>query len=65
MAEYAYETRDYLLSPSQAVRLLTLADMVSKGELTIRGHEEEDEQNALSLIADIGQELALQFGGGE
>lgn len=61
--ETSYEQRDYLLSPAQAVRLLALADMLGKGDLAIRGHEQEDEQGALSLIADIGQELALQFGG--
>jgi len=59
-----HHNREYPLSPDQAVRFLALADAVKNGDLTIRGHEEEDEQAALSLIADIGQELALQFGGG-
>jgi hypothetical protein len=64
MPEAEYERRDYNLSPDQAVRLLALANAIRSGDLTVRGHEEGDEKAAIALLADVGEELALQFGGG-
>jgi hypothetical protein len=52
---------DYRISPSQGVQLLALADMLKRGDLSLRG-EPDDEQAAASLVADVAQEIALQTG---
>jgi hypothetical protein len=43
---------------------MALAVALREGDLCFRGHEEEDEQSATDLIRDVGEEIALQFGGG-
>jgi len=53
---------EYTLSPSQAHQLMALAVLIREGDLAFRGYEQEDEENATSLIADVAQELALQVG---
>lgn len=55
----------YIISPSQGVQFLGLALMLKEGDLSFRGHEQEDEESAANLIADIAQEIALQVGTGD
>ena len=50
----------FTLSPSQGVQLLSLAEMISAGDVDFRGYDLEDEKNARKLIADVAQEIALQ-----
>ena len=55
---------DILISPDQAFRLMALSMMLREGDLSFRGYEKENETQARALIVDIGQEIALQMGGG-
>jgi hypothetical protein len=48
------------ISPSQAVQLMSLAQLLREGDLVIRGDEDEDVEAAYALIADVAQEIALQ-----
>jgi hypothetical protein len=48
------------ISPSQAVQLMSLAQLLREGDLAIRGDEDEDVEAAYALIADVAQEIALQ-----
>lgn len=48
------------ISPSQAVQLMALAQLLQEGYLTIHGYEDEDIGAAYALIADVAQEIALQ-----
>jgi len=48
------------LSPSQAVQLMSLAQLLRDGDLAIRGDEDEDVTAAYALIADVAEEIALQ-----
>lgn len=56
--------RDVLLSPSQATRLMAVCVMLKDGDLAFRGDESEEEDQATSVLKDIGEEIALQLGGG-
>ena len=48
------------ISPSQAVRLMALSEMLRDEDLAIRGDEDEDIEAAYTLLADVAQEIALQ-----
>ena len=48
------------ISPSQAIHLMSLAQLLDEGDLVIRGDEDEDVEAAYALIADVAQEIALQ-----
>lgn len=53
--------RVFELSPSQAVQLMSLAQLLREGDLTIRGEQDEDVDAAYALITDVAQEIALQI----
>jgi len=48
------------ISPSQAMQLMSLQQLLHEGDLVIRGDEDEDVEAAYALIADVAQEIALQ-----
>lgn len=52
----------FILSPDQGLKLLCLASLLKDGDISFRGHEQDDCDNATDIIADIGQEIALQVG---
>lgn len=54
----------YVLSPAQGVQLMALSEMLRDGELAFRGDDSSDETRAYELLIDVGQEIALQIGGG-
>lgn len=53
------EAEQYVLSPSQGVRFMALAQMLREHELLIVG-DRGNVHAAMETIADIAQEIALQ-----
>jgi hypothetical protein len=58
------EQSGYVLSPSQGVRLMALAEMLRAGDLQFRGDEPDEAESAADVIADVAQEIALQTAAG-
>jgi hypothetical protein len=56
------EDKSFEISPSQGFQIMALAEMLKNGDVSFRGDEQEDEQSAAALIADVAQEIALQVG---
>lgn len=59
------ERGNVCISPSQAINLLSLCDLVRAGDLAIFGDAAADVDAAKSLLADIAQEIALQVHDGQ
>lgn len=51
---------EVVISPSQAIKLLSLFDLLKNGDLEIRGDEKEDVDAAIEALGDVAQEIALQ-----
>jgi hypothetical protein len=51
--------RDFTISPSQGIQLLSIADLLKHGAIEIRG-DGEGPDNARKAIMDVAQEIALQ-----
>lgn len=63
LLSYVMDEQEIKLSPSQGIKLLSLCAMLKDGDISFRGHEQEDEDNATAAMRDIGQEIALQIVG--
>ncbi len=49
----------FILSPSQGIQILAISELLRAGGLAIQG---DDAETAECALADIAQEIALQFG---
>lgn len=57
------EPETVVLTRSQGARLMAICALLKDGDLDVRGHEDEDVDNAKEALFDIGEECALQLGG--
>jgi len=57
------EVETVVLTRTQGAKLMAICALMKDGDLDVRGHEEEDVENARDAIFDIGEECALQLGG--
>lgn len=48
------------ISPSQAIHLMALADVMRSGDLEIQGDDPDEVKAARDVILDVAQEVALQ-----
>lgn len=60
--QLAYEDRTATLSPSQCDELMHLAIALGEGRLALAGVDYDEVMGALDLIADVAEEISLQFG---
>jgi hypothetical protein len=49
-----------VISPSQALKLLAIGNLIRDGDMEIRGDDETDVALAKEAIIDVAQEIALQ-----
>lgn len=52
-----------ILTREQGARLMAICALMKEGDLDVRGHEQDDVDNARDALFDIGEECALQLGG--
>ena len=57
------EAETVVLTRTQGAKLMAICALMKDGDLDVRGHEEEDVENAREAIFDVGEECALQLGG--
>lgn len=53
------------LSPDQAIKLMSVAQLLAAGDIDIRGYEIEEVEAAKAAITDAAQEIALQVHRGD
>jgi hypothetical protein len=59
------EGKDFQVSPTQAIQLISLSVMLNEGDIFFRAHDADHSIAARRLITDVAQELALQIGNEE
>jgi len=51
------------LTRSQGAKLMAICALMKDGDLDVRGHDDDDVENAREALFDAGEECALQLGG--
>jgi hypothetical protein len=62
-AKIMREAETIILTREQGARLMAICALIKEGDLDVRGHDDEDVDNAREALFDIGEECALQLGG--
>ena len=52
-----------ILTKEQGAKLMAICALMKEGDLDVRGHDDEDVENAREALFDVGEECALQLGG--
>lgn len=52
-----------ILTREQGAKLMAICALMKDGDLDVRGHDDDDVENAREALFDVGEECALQLGG--